>query len=121
MSNLPYPVPFASFIRVDLFPAILYGPSLPDATPGGILDARRVILTDSYALVFSDSNDGPILSHTWTLVDIEGDNRVGWTVTVEELETPFLLKRSANCGCGSRLRGIFPYQGVPYQPFKSTK
>lgn len=116
MSNLPngIEVPPAQFIRLDLFPAFLQGDNLPDALPGGVLDEKRVIITDTYVLVFSDGPQGPQLLHTWPLLDFSGRNTTGWEVTTEQYT--FRVNRSTGCGCGSRLRGFFPYQGVPYQP-----
>lgn len=113
-----FEVPPAQFIRLDLFPALLIGDNLPNAQPGNVLDARRIIITDTHVLLFADSNVGPVLAHEWPLIDIEGRNTIGWTTTVEHEGQPltFLVKRSSGCGCGSRLRGIFPYPGVPIQP-----
>lgn len=116
MSNLPnnIQVPEAHYIRLDLFPAFLQGDSLPDTLPGGVLDGKRIIITDTYVLVFSDSPIGPVLQHTWTLIDMSGRHTTGWEVQTEEHN--FRVNRSTGCGCGSRLRGLFPYTGLPYQP-----
>ena len=116
MSNLPNGIeaPPAQFIRLDLFPAFLQGDTLPDTLPGGVIDGKRVIITDTYVLVFSDGPTGPYLQHTWALNDISGRHTTGWEVTTEE--HTFRVNRSTGCGCGSRLRGFFPYPGLPYQP-----
>lgn len=111
--------PPATFIRLDLFPAIMTplkdAPPLPDQLPGAVLDGKRIIATDQFFLVFSDTATGPKLIHVWTLNTFEGRNTTGWTVTTEEGYN-FLVRRSTHCGCGTKLRGIFPYMGVPYQP-----
>lgn len=111
--------PPATFIRLDLFPAILTpladSPPLPNQQPGAVLDAKRIIATDQYFLLFSDTVTGPKLEHVWTLVDFQGRNTTGWTVHTEEGYN-FLVRRSNGCGCGTKLRSIFPYLGVPYQP-----
>lgn len=114
MPALSFEPPQASYVRLDLFPAILSGENLPGASAGGILDSRRIIVTDTKVLVLSDSSTGPELSHEWNLVDISGRATVGWTVETEEFT--FNVRRSTGCGCGSRLRGIRPYPGVAYQP-----
>jgi hypothetical protein len=110
-----FDVPPAQFIRLDLFPALLIGDNLPNARPGGVLDAKRVIVTDTHVLVFSDSPTGPELTHTWALVDIQGRNTIGWTIETDE-GINFKVRRSTGCGCGTRLRGFSPYRGVPFQP-----
>lgn len=111
--------PPAQYIRLDLFPAILTpladSPPLPDQQPGAVLDGKRIIATDTYFLLYSDTQDGPMLQQVWTLQSFEGRNTTGWTVRTEEGYN-FLVRRSSHCGCGTKLRSIFPYMGVPYQP-----
>jgi len=115
MSAPTFDVPAAQFIRLDLFPALLHGTGIPGADANGVLDGKRVIVTDSYILMFSDTQTGPQLVWSDALVDIEGRNTIGWTITTES-GANFLVRRSTGCGCGSKLRGIFPYPGVPYKP-----
>lgn len=114
-----FEIPPASFIRLDLFPALLSGENLPNTQLGGVLDSRRLIVTDTKVLVLSDSQSGPELTHEWNLVDITGRATIGWTVETEELT--FVVRRSTGCGCGSRLRGLHLYPGVAYQPVTDTK
>ena len=111
--------PPATYIRLDLFPAILTplvdSPPLPDQQPGSVLDGKRIIATDEYFLIYGDTVVGPTLQHVWTLHDFQGRNTTGWTVRTEEGYN-FLVRRSTGCGCGTKLRSVFPYMGVPYQP-----
>lgn len=110
--------PPAEYVRLDLFPAIMTplegSPPLPDQQPGAVLDGKRIIATDTYFLIFSDTSTGPKLQHVWVLNSFEGRNTTGWTVTTEEGYN-FLVRRSSHCGCGTKLRSIFPYMGVPYR------
>lgn len=116
MAAPTFAVPPTQSVRLDLFPALLSGPDLPNPQLGGVLDSRRLIVTDQNVLVFSDSPTGPELTYNWVLVDITGNGTIGWTVETED--QTFLVRRSPGCGCGSRLRGFFPYPGVPYNPVK---
>lgn len=101
-------LPLANFIRVDLFPAQI---TKDDGTPQR--GDRRVIVTDSFMVVLADSPKGPIIEYLAPMLDFEGDNKVGWTVTTETESVHF--KRAPSCGCGSRLRGLRTYPGVPYR------
>lgn len=110
--------PPAQYVRLDLFPAVISTKDpanpLPNTQLGGVLDSKRVIVTDTKVLIFADSPTGPILLHDWNLVDITGKSTVGWTIETED--RLILVRRSGGCGCGSRLRGLRPYPGLPYQP-----
>lgn len=105
-----FDLPTAAYIRLDLAPAILRGASLPN----GVLDKRRVIITDAFVYVFSDAAGGPVLSFTWELVDITGRPSTGYDVTIDDGEV-IHIRRSGTCLCGSKLRGIRPFPGVPHQ------
>jgi hypothetical protein len=104
-------LPQAAFIRLDLFPASLTGPSLN----GGIIERTRVIVTDSFVYAFVDGNAGPELRQSFELEEFTGSPLVGWTATVDDGDV-IEIRRSSGCACGSRLRGIAPFPGVPYQP-----
>lgn len=114
MSTPTFDVPDAAYIRLDLFPALIEGEgsNLPGNPPGNVWDARRVVVTDSYLHVFSDSPTGPVLTYSGALVDFAGRNTIGWDVQTEDLTLK--VKRSKGCGCGTRLRSIFPFMGVPF-------
>ena len=101
----------ASFIYLDLFPA--------DVRPGGQSEASigeelRVIATDNYLYVLEDTIDGPDFAVKEPLTLFEGSNKDGYMVTTASGDV-FWVIRAANCGCGSRLRGLHPFAGVPYQ------
>ena len=116
MSDYWPPTVTPSYIRLDLFPASVArigsdGVKMPQLT-----DRARVIITDRYFYMFLDSSSGPECTISGVMFDATGDNRAGYTVTLED-ETVYSVIRSANCGCGSRLRGFTPFPGVPYQRF----
>ena len=114
MADWPLAAP-PSYIRLDLFPANVSRPpgSDVDAFP---TDRARVIITDRYFLVFMDSVNGPACVLSGVLYDATGDNRTGYTVTLDD-DTVYSVSRSSNCGCGSRLRGFLPFPGVAYRRF----
>lgn len=109
--------PGATFMRLDLFPALIApqeGYTLPGDPSTGVWDARRVLITDSYVFVLSDSNHGPQLTYAGTLVDYQPSNNGVWEIQTEDLN--LRIRRSKGCGCGSRLRGTHVYSGIPYMP-----
>ena len=110
-----WPVTPPSYIRLDLFPANV---SRPPRTKHDFLptDRARVIITDRNLYVFMDSSSGPQCVLWGVLFDATGDNRTGYTVTLDD-DTVYSVSRSTNCGCGSRLRGFTPFPGVPYRRF----
>jgi hypothetical protein len=71
----------------------------------------RVIVTDTYFYIIDDTIDGPKAIVTLPTVAFEGDHKIGYTVTTPE--GSFHIIRAQNCGCGSRIRGIFPFAGIP--------
>lgn len=100
----------ANFIWIDLFPA--------DVHPGGssepsIGQELRVIVSDNYFYVIDDTINGPAFIIKEPLVTFDGSNKTGYTVTTENGNSYFFI-RALNCGCGSRIRGIFPFAGVPF-------
>src|SRR4029453_6425121 len=103
----------ANFIWIDLFPAEVHagGENEPPMTD----QEQRVIVTDNHFYVIADTLDGPQAVIKEPLVEFDGSNKTGYTVTTT-LENTYYFKRAANCGCGTRLRGIFPFDGVPQAP-----
>lgn len=99
----------ANFLYLDIFPGSVFtgGPEKPS-----IGDEYRVIVTDNTFYVLHDTFDGPQSLIQEPLVSFEGSNKLGYTV-VTETET-YHVQRATNCGCGSRLRGVHPFIGVPY-------
>lgn len=98
----------ANHIKIDLFPAEVRGGE--DALDMG--QELRVIVTDNYFYVFQDTIDGPKAVVAEPLTSFDGSNKTGYTVTTDTSEYWFI--RANNCGCGSRLRGIHPFSGVPH-------
>ena len=98
----------ANAVWLDLFPAKI-------TTVEGLFvpvhEEYRVIVTDTYFYIIDDTVDGPKAIVAEPTIQFEGTNKTGYTVV-----TPtqiFLVSRAPNCGCGSRIRGIFPFAGVP--------
>lgn len=97
----------ASFIWMDLFPA--------DVTlaPDDFRQEVRVIVTDNHFYVLSDGGRGPAIAFKEALEEFDGNNKEGYTVSTKEGNT-YTFSRSLGCGCGSRVRGIQPFAGVPW-------
>ena len=100
------------FIRLDLFPAEIVELSTPEA-PELISKDMRIIVTDNMVYIFKEGTKGPEIHYASWLVDFTGSNRTGYIATTAAGET-FQISRAANCGCGSRLRGFFPFPGTPF-------
>lgn len=108
MSTFTIDVQPANAVWLDLFPAKI-------TTVEGLFEPSheeyRVIVTDTYFYIIDDTIDGPKAILTEPTVNYEGSNKIGYTVTTPD--QIFLISRAPNCGCGSRIRGIFPFPGVP--------
>lgn len=100
----------ANFIRLDLFPAEIS--TLVDDEYILIDNQSRVIVTNDSFYVFVEGEEGPMIATEQYLSDFTGKNVTGYTVTTEE--STYFIKRAGHCGCGSRLRGFFPFPGVPF-------
>lgn len=97
----------AEFIRMDLFPAYV-------EEDGQFLgEVFRAIVTNNYFYLMHEGLDGPYFKIKEPLVDFEGDSAKGYIVETEE--KTYNIKRSNNCGCGSRLKGYYPFPGIPFQ------
>jgi hypothetical protein len=96
----------AAFISLDLFPA--------SVQTGNVVigEEFRAIVTDNYFYVLEEIGTGPSLKIKEPLVLFEGTNKTGYTVTTDK--NVYSITRAANCGCGSRLRGVMPFPGVPH-------
>ena len=99
----------ASYINLDLFPAKI---TAVESIFTPLHEEYRVIVTDNYLYIIDDSPDGPVSLVTEPLVKFEGSNKTGYTVTTSA--GIYLIQRAINCGCGSRLRGLHPFDGVPF-------
>jgi hypothetical protein len=95
----------ANHIKLDLFPAtvVVDGVSLGEDL--------KAIVTDGHFYIFEDTLTGPDVTKQEVLVSFEGTNLTGYTVVTEQ--NTYHVSRSAGCACGSRLRGIHPFSGVP--------
>lgn len=102
------------YVRLDLFPALV----TPRGASAPVTDRGRVILTDEHMYVLEDATGGPRCIISGVLYDADGTNRKGYTVELDD-GTSYDVKRSTNCGCGSLLRGLHPFPGVPYSRFKT--
>lgn len=99
----------AAFIYLDLFPARIE----TNDTFQSLHEEYRVIVTDNRLYIIDDRPEGPEAIVSEALVKFEGTNKTGYTVyTSNEI---FRITRALNCGCGSRLRGLRPFDGVPYE------
>jgi hypothetical protein len=99
----------ANEVWLDLFPAKIA--VFDDAEFQPTHEAYRVIVTDTYFYIIDDLSEGPAAIVTLPTVAFEGNNKIGYTVTTPD--NSFEISRAANCGCGTRLRGVFPFAGVP--------
>lgn len=100
----------AAHIKLDLFPASVY----INGAEGVLLgEEYRVIVTDNYFYVLHEVGDGAAILLKEPLVNFEGSNKTGYNITVGPLMY-YYVKRAGNCGCGSRLRGLIPFPGVPF-------
>ena len=99
-------------IRLDLFPATVVEHAPGDETPT-TRDKCRVFVTNDAVYVYQDAYGGPQVVIEGPLYDFSGNNKVGWSAQIDD--GPLLdISRSRGCGCGSLLRGINPFPGVPY-------
>lgn len=98
----------ANEVWLDLFPAKVYGETQEFVAAH---EEYRVIVTDTYFYIIDDTIDGPKAIVSLPTVEFLGNNKVGYSVTTPEGE--FYISRAQNCGCGSRIRGLFPFAGIP--------
>lgn len=99
----------AAYINLDLFPATVRSES---GTFVPTHEEYRVIVTDSHFYVIDDTINGPDAIVRVGLVEFAKTGKKEYTVT-SDTDT-FYIERATNCGCGSRLRGIHPFAGVPF-------
>lgn len=107
------PVQDAKYMILDLFPATVE----VDGEPMG--DANKVVVTDNRLYVIKDAPYGPYIHfedgasyETFdrpSLLEYTVDTTGGHHVSI---------KRTKHCACGSRLRGVYPFIGVPYRKQK---
>lgn len=100
----------AAYINLDLFPAKVLVAPVRDFMP--VHEEYRVIITDNRLYIIDDRPEGPEVIVSDAFIKFEGDNKVGYTVTTAE--QTWHITRALNCGCGSRLRGLHPFAGVPF-------
>lgn len=102
----------ATFIRLDLFPAQVFETSNPHDI-GLLGEELRAIVTNDYFYLFAEGTTGPKVIYENYLSEFDGNNKTGYILTTPD-EKVFEIVRAKNCGCGSTLRGFFPYPGVPF-------
>jgi len=98
----------ANEVWLDLFPAAI---TTVEGLFHPVHEEYRVIVTDTYFYIIDDTLYGPKAIVAEPTVNFEGSNKTGYTVTTPD--QIFLITRAPNCGCGSRIRGLFPFAGVP--------
>jgi hypothetical protein len=102
----------AKFIRLDLFPAQIM--EMTDLkNPTLVSKDMRIIITDDMVYIFKEGNQGPMIHYASWLEEFTGSNKTGYIATTAAGET-FQIARATNCGCGSSLRGFFPFPGTPF-------
>lgn len=99
----------AAYINLDLFPAKIFV-SVGSFEPKH--EEYRVIVTDNYFYIIDDRPEGPEAILTEPLKGFSGSNKIGYTVETDS--GLYFVERALNCGCGSRLRGLHPFMGVPF-------
>lgn len=102
----------AQFIRFNLFPLLVRVKSPTDEILAEY-PTTRTIVTDDEVIVYVDSSEGPRIAYQERIDDFEGNAKIGWTVHVSDGNT-VTVDRTSGCGCGSRLRGLNPFPGVPF-------
>ncbi len=102
----------ATFLRLDLFPATV---ERIDEESGEYTlvstEAVRAIVTNDTFYVFIDGELGPEITMEEYISDFSGTNIIGYTVITAD-DSEYKITRAKHCGCGSRLRGFFPFPGV---------
>lgn len=77
---------------------------------------HRVVVTDDMFYVFSDGMSGPELAYSAWIEDFQkSKNPNGYYVITANDGPTFFVKRADSCGCGSMLRGFFPFPDVPHR------
>lgn len=95
----------AEYINFDLFPTAVRKGSLDAPSEG---EQFRTIVTNNYLYVIVDAVGGPVLHIKEPLESFEGSTREGYRVN------DYYINKAENCGCGTGLRGIHPFMGVPF-------
>lgn len=99
----------AEFIRLDLFPT-----KIVDTFSGKNLGEEfRVIITNDHVYFFIDGGVSPKIFFDAPLVDFSKEVKIGYIVETED--NIYEISRASNCGCGTSLRGFYPFLGVPYR------
>lgn len=98
----------ANEVWLDIFPAKVYDES-GEFVP--VHEEFRVIVTDNRFYLIDDTIDGPKVIISEGLVAYEGSVQTGYYATTDHRR--FHVQRAQNCGCGSRIRGLHPFAGVP--------
>jgi hypothetical protein len=95
------------FIRYDQFPTTV--------TVGEQkFHPARTVVTDDSLYVFMDSSSGPAKVYEARLDDYGGSGRTRSALTSDGDSVH--IAKATGCGCGSLLRGLMPFPGVPMGP-----
>lgn len=106
----------AKYISLDLFPASVHVGS--EDSPS-LKDDYKVIVTDNYFYVITDTPEGAVLEVKEPLVSFEGNYKTGHVVETDQ--NVYYIRKSTNCGCGTRLRSLRPFKGVIHASRLSKK
>lgn len=98
----------ANEVWLDLFPAKVYDETL-EFVP--VHEEYRVIVTDNHFYLIDDTIDGPKVIISEPIESLYGSNKAGYRIYTTYRH--YIVERAQNCGCGSRIRGLFPFAGVP--------
>lgn len=98
----------AKHIKLDIFPAEVSHESEQHG------DGFRVIVTDTHLYALEETGSGVKVRFKVPAPEgsFAGSNKDGYTV--EDPDGTWSFSRAGHCGCGSRLRGVHPFPGVPH-------
>lgn len=99
----------AQYMIMDLFPATV---EVNGETLG---EANKVLLTDNRIYIVQQIPTGAEIAYEdgASFSTFDRPTNKEYTVTTEGGDF-VTFRRSQNCGCGSRLRGVNPFLGVPF-------
>lgn len=107
----------ADFIRLDLFPSLVIDRT--SEPPIQLGDQIKVVITHNAIYGFVDGPTGkPITLFKEYLEEVSGDNKTSYIVSTAS-EKILEITRAQHCGCGSTLKGYFPFPGVAYRGIKN--
>lgn len=106
----------SKYIIIDLFPAEVE----IDGTSHG--DANKIVVTDNRVYMIQDAPYGPFIAFQEG-TDYASFDRLSIKEYTVKTETGKVItfRRAEHCACGSRLRGVQPFIGIPHAALKPIK